>query len=66
MFKVDSDLCLQYILTLGKESSLDKRTTAAMGAITPLLDFDYRQAEPLRVYRFQPKYFITMGMFLLC
>lgn len=32
-----------------------------MGTIAPLQDFDYRTAEPLRVYKFQPKYFLTMG-----
>ncbi|KIW15240.1 hypothetical protein PV08_05285 [Exophiala spinifera] len=33
-----------------------------MGAITPLEDYDYSNAEPRRVYKFQPKYFMTMGL----
>ena len=32
-----------------------------MGRVTPLLDFDYRTVEPSRIYKFNPKYFLTMG-----
>ena len=32
-----------------------------MGKVTPLHDFDYRAVEPLRIYKFSPKYFLTMG-----
>lgn len=35
-----------------------------MGLITPLHDFDYKIAKPPRVYKFVPKYFMTMGLFL--
>lgn len=32
-----------------------------MGKITPLHDLDYKTVEPLRIYKFSPKYFLTMG-----
>lgn len=32
-----------------------------MGKVTPLHDLDYRVVEPLRIYKFSPKYFLTMG-----
>ncbi|KAI4117708.1 MAG: hypothetical protein LQ338_007502, partial [Usnochroma carphineum] len=34
----------------------------SMGKILPLHDFDYRAIEPLRIYKFSPKYFLTMGL----
>lgn len=34
---------------------------AYMGKVAPLLGFDYRKFEPLRIYKFKPKYFLTMG-----
>ena len=32
-----------------------------MGEITPLENFDYRTVNPLRIYKFPPKHFLTMG-----
>jgi len=32
-----------------------------MGKITPRHDLDYQVVEPLRIYKFSPKYFLTMG-----
>ena len=32
-----------------------------MGKIIPLHDLDYRVLERLRIYKFSPKYFLTMG-----
>lgn len=32
-----------------------------MGQITPSSDLDYRTIKPERIYRFNPKYFLTMG-----
>ena len=32
-----------------------------MGKITPLHDLNYKVIEPLRIYKFSPKYFLTMG-----
>lgn len=35
-----------------------------MGLITPLPDFNYKTVKPPRVYKFVPKYFMTMGLSL--
>ena len=34
---------------------------AAMGEIKALQGLDYRTVKPLRIYKFNPKYFLTMG-----
>ncbi|KAI4148968.1 MAG: hypothetical protein L6R39_002641, partial [Caloplaca ligustica] len=34
----------------------------SMGKVTPLHDFDYRAVEPLRIYKFSPRYFLTMDI----
>ncbi|KAL8717408.1 MAG: hypothetical protein Q9225_005339 [Loekoesia sp. 1 TL-2023] len=34
----------------------------SMGKVTPLHDFDYRVTEPLRIYKFKPEHFLTMGL----
>ena len=39
---------------------------ASMGEITPLHDVDHRKIEPLRIYKFSPKYFLTMGGWTRC
>lgn len=33
----------------------------AFGPITSLKDFDYQASEPPSIYKFSPKYFLTMG-----
>ena len=33
----------------------------AFGPVTPLKDFDYQTSEPPSIYKFSPKYFLTMG-----
>lgn len=35
-----------------------------MGAIQPLTELNWETVEPKRVYKFSPKYFLTMGMLL--
>jgi hypothetical protein len=33
-----------------------------MGVIQPLTDFKWETVEPKIIYKFSPKYFLTMGM----
>ena len=44
------------------ESSRGSSAWASMGKVTPLHDLDYRAVEPLRIYKFSPKFFLTMGV----
>lgn len=44
------------------ESSRGSSAWASMGKVTPLHDLDYRAVEPLRIYKFSPKFFLTMGL----
>ena len=37
---------------------------ACMGAITPLNDLDHLAVEPLRIYKFRPRFFLTMGAWI--
>jgi hypothetical protein len=32
-----------------------------MGVIEPLTDLNWEKVEPKKVYKFSPKYFLTMG-----
>lgn len=41
--------------------SCDSSAWACMGKITSLSDLDYRAVKPLRIYKFSPSYFLTMG-----
>ncbi|KAH7024784.1 uncharacterized protein B0I36DRAFT_332031 [Microdochium trichocladiopsis] len=50
------------VLAPEKDALEDKKDTADLGTITPLTDYDYLHAEPRRVYKFQPKFFMTMGL----
>jgi hypothetical protein len=34
----------------------------SMGDIVPLTDLDWKTEEPRTIYKFNPKYFLTMGM----
>lgn len=49
------------VCTGSSSSSSSGSDWACMGDITPLSDLDYRTVEPLRIYKFNPKYFLTMG-----
>lgn len=48
------------------EESCYSSAWASMGKITPLHDLDYRAVEPSRIYKFNPKYFLTMGGWTRC
>ena len=49
-------------LDIKESEELSSRSAwASMGRITPLHDLDHRAVKPLRIYKFSPKYFLTMG-----
>lgn len=46
-------------------SPIEKKVEQSMGDIIPLTDFDWKTEEPRKIYKFNPKYFLTMGMAIL-
>ncbi len=44
-----------------KANPLTKNELKSMGVIEPLLNLDWATEEPRKIYKFSPKYFLTMG-----